>query len=187
MGHVESIIQNINAIPDEIKKLATWLSLDSIQQISDVISKYRYNCSDLIERVRFGYTTNNNEPLHRLISRTVPKTGPVGNHAYRLSSALGVIQYNDEFYGITRIFKHLGIEPERHMIESFNGSDSKRVSQSRLWAQKEKLGVEETKPMKQMKKYTRGYSSGKYIVAKPDSSSEDTDAYDTQILTLMSK
>ena len=111
----------------------------------------------------------------------MPKTGPVGNHAYRLSAALGVIQYNDGFYGIMRIFKQLGIEPGRHMIESFNDSDSKRVSQSvKLFEQKEKLGVEETKSMEQMKKYTRGYSSGKYTVARPDSSSEDTDTYNTQ-------
>ena len=181
LGDVDSIIQNINAIPDEIKKSAKWLSQDSIQQISDVISKYRYNCSELIERVRFGYTTNNNESLHRLISRSAPKTGPVGNHAYRLSAALGVIQYNDGFHGITSIFKQLGIEPGRHMIQLFNDSDSRRVSQSvRLFEQKEKLGVEEMKPMKQMKKYTKGYSSGKYTVTKPDSSSEETDAYDTQ-------
>ena len=69
--------------------------------------------------MRFGKTTNNNESLHRLISRRMPKGATITNDSCRLGEALAVIQFNDGVSGITKIFKCLRIEPGRRRLIYF--------------------------------------------------------------------
>ena len=102
--------------------------------------------------MRFGKTTNNNESLHRLISRRISKGGKITNDSYRLGAALAVIQFNDGVSVITEIFRYLSIEPGRRMTNLLRELDAKRVSDAKRKAsqRQESLGVEQEmmKPMK---------------------------------------
>ena len=178
LGDVDNIIQNINTIPSDVQKVANWLSTDTIKQIAEVLTKYNYNSARFLERVRFRKTTNNNESLHRLISRRMPKGGKITNDSYRLGAALAVIQFNDGVSVRTEIFRYLSIEPGRRMTNLLRELDAKRVSDAKRKAQRKgSLGVEQEmmKPMKQIQKYEEGYSAGKYTFAQEDSSLDDTD------------
>ena len=84
--------------------------------------------------VRFGKTTNNNESLHRLISRRIPKGGTITNDSYRLGAALAVIQFNDGVSGIAKIFQRLRIEPGRRRLIYFES-----LTQGGFMMQREEL------------------------------------------------
>ena len=165
-GDVDNIVQKINIISSDVQRVAEWLSIDKIKQIAEVLSKYNYNSPRLLERVRFGQTTNNNESLHHLISRRMPKGGTITNDSYRLGAALAVIQFNDGVSGITKIFQRLSIEPGRRMTNLLRELDARRVSDAKRRASQRQgsLGVDQEvmKPMKQIQKYEKGYSAGNY-------------------------
>ena len=149
-----------------------------LKQIAEVLSKYNYNSRRFLERVCLGKTTNNNESLHRLISRRMPKGGKITNDSYRLAAALAVIQYNDGVSVITKIFQHLSIEPGRRMTNLLRDLDARRVYDAKRRASQKQgsLGVEqEMIPMKQIQKHEEGYLPGRYTLAQEDSSIDDTD------------
>ena len=181
LGDVDNIVQKINTIPSDVQQAAGWLTTDTIKQIADVLSKYNYNSPRFLERVRFGKTTNNNESLHRLISRRMPKGATITNDSYRLGAALAVIQFNDGVSGIMKIFQRLRIEPGRRMTKLFRDLDARRVydAKRRASQRQESLGVEQEvmKPMKQIQKYEKGYSAGKYTYALEDSSDSSEDDF----------
>ena len=172
LGDVANIVDNINTIPSDVQQAAGWLTTDTIKQIAEVFSKYNYD-SPRFQRVRFGKTTNNNESLHRLISRRMPKGATITNDSYRLGAALAVIQFNDGVSGIMKIFQRLRIEPGRRMTKLFRELDARRVydAKRRASQRQESLGVEQEvmKPMKLIQKYEKGYLAGKYTYALEDS------------------
>ena len=111
----------------------------------------------------------------------MPKGATITNDSYRLGAALAVIQFNDGVSGIMKIFQRLGIEPGRRMTKLFRELDTRRVydAKRRASQRQESLGVEQEvmKPMKQIQKYEKGYSAGKYSFALEDSSDSSEDDF----------
>ena len=76
-GNITTIVNNINKIPGQIGGAADWVSADTVRQLSQYLTKNKYNCPHFLERVRYGYSTTHNKSLHRMLTRKVPKTGKV--------------------------------------------------------------------------------------------------------------
>ena len=62
-GNIDTIVENINGIPSHIEQVANWVSTDTVRQLSQYLSDNKYNSSAFLMRVRFGFTTTNNESL----------------------------------------------------------------------------------------------------------------------------
>ena len=108
-GNIDTIVENINGILSQVKQVANWLSTDTVRQLFQFLNDNKYNSLDFLMRVCFGFTTTNNESLHRMLTRKVPKTGKVSYETYRLGAALAVIKYNDGVTTIANILKRLGL------------------------------------------------------------------------------
>ena len=163
-GDIETIVENINGIPSHIESVTGWLSTDTIRLLSQYLSDNKYNSPHFLKRVRYGFTTTHNESLHRMLTRTVPKTGKVTYDTYRLGAALAVIQYNDGVTALATILSRLGIDPRKRVRDLFIELDNTRLDQAKRASlqKQQKLDViqlEDMKPMKQLQKYDVGYSS----------------------------
>ena len=72
-----------------------YLSVDAVELITRVFSKYNYDKEYFINQIAGGQTSNHNEAVHNIIFTMVRKTEAIGLVVMRLGCALAVIRYND--------------------------------------------------------------------------------------------
>ena len=59
-----------------------------------------------------GKTKNNNESIDNIIWKICPKDIYVGRTVLEIGTASTVINFNDRFQGMSKVFKELGINSE---------------------------------------------------------------------------
>ena len=150
-----------------------YLSEDAVNIILDIYEEFKLTTPGFIEKIKTSLTSNNNETIHSVLYDIVPKKENIGYELMRLGSALAVIQYNNGFEGINKVFDSVGITPGTYLSDTFSKLDEERITRSRniLRNQQQKFAKKQRQGKKvksQIRKHGQGYDSGKYSAAQPD-------------------
>ncbi|KAI6658147.1 hypothetical protein LOD99_11119 [Oopsacas minuta] len=106
------------------------LSLDSVELVQAVFSKYRYNTAFFVNTIAYAHTSNNNEAVHNILFSMVRKTDATGLSVMKLGSALAVIRCNEGYRAALGILERLGVTILPCIIELLSNLDMNRVEAS---------------------------------------------------------
>lgn len=111
----------------------------------DVLNKvkptYMELCSaSLLEKCLHGKTQNANESFNGVLWKRVPKNNFVGLDTFRCGAWDAVVQFNEGFHGLLRVFKVLGVDPGVHTTAGYAVLDlDRKQDASRLSTPSAKL------------------------------------------------
>ena len=84
----------------------------------------------LLEKCLHGKTQNNNESINNLILKRCPKDVYVGRTVLEIGTPSAVINFNEGFQGMLKVFKELGINPGEDCVNFSEKKDSNRIEQT---------------------------------------------------------
>ena len=74
-----------------------FLSLQAVELVTRVFTKYNYDKEYFINQIALGQTSNHKEAVHNILFSMVRKTDSICMGVMRLVSALAVIRYNEGY------------------------------------------------------------------------------------------
>ena len=83
---------------------------------------------DLLKKCLHGQTQNSNESSNSVIWKRCPKDIYVSKRSLELSLNSAIISFNDGFQGVLVVFKILGVNTGRFMIDASKLHDALRIS-----------------------------------------------------------
>ena len=85
------------------------------------------NNYEIPKKCLHGKTQNNNELINNLIWKRCPKDVYVGRTALEIGAASAVVNFNEGFQGMLKVFKELGINPGEYCVNFCEKEDSNRI------------------------------------------------------------
>ena len=82
---------------------------------------------ELLKKCLLAKTQNNNKSINNLIWKKCPKDVYVGRTVLEIGTASAVINFNERFQGMLKVFKELGIKTGEYCVNFCEKKDSNRI------------------------------------------------------------